>query len=281
MMSAPMNSEGRGRDLLLRRFNAAECADIHCHCLPGLDDGPADVAAALELCRALVEDGITTAVATPHQLGRYDGRNKAAEVRRAVGELRGALAAEQIPLEVVAGGDVRVDERIARLVDADEVLTLGDTGRYILLELPHDMLVDPRDLLKDLTSSGRTPILSHPERQPQLCRQPDALLAWLEMGACLQVTAGSLVGDFGDEPKRAAWGWLKQGLVQLVASDAHDAARRPPRMIAAIEAIAVEMPHIVARRLCIENPLRVLRGEPLPSLAGRASTLRGGRGAGR
>ena len=103
----------------LERFQTLESVDVHCHCLPGVDDGPATVGDALELCRALVDDGVTTAIATPHQLGRFDGRLTADEIRQAVLDLNAALRAREIPLAVVAGADVRVDERIPALLDTD------------------------------------------------------------------------------------------------------------------------------------------------------------------
>src|ERR1700723_1863897 len=96
----------------LQRFGVAQSVDIHCHVLPGMDDGPPTPADSVELCRALVRDGITTVIATPHQLGRYEGQNSAADVRTAVSKLQLALAELKVPLHVVPGGDVRVDHRL-------------------------------------------------------------------------------------------------------------------------------------------------------------------------
>src|SRR5215207_1514833 len=98
------------------RLAVSDSVDLHCHCLPGLDDGPASLPEALELCRGMVADGTTVAIATPHQLGRYEGRNEGDAVRRAVDELNRTLAAEGVPLRVLPGGDVRIDERIPRLL---------------------------------------------------------------------------------------------------------------------------------------------------------------------
>src|SRR5437870_1213069 len=108
----------------LHRFNLMQSVDVHCHCLPGLDDGPPTITDALNLCRALVEDGITAVTATPHQLGRYDGRNSAPEIRRAVIELRQALVEAHVPLHIEPGADVRVDERIPELLEQDIVMTV-------------------------------------------------------------------------------------------------------------------------------------------------------------
>ena len=108
--------------------------DIHCHCLPGLDDGPRSMGEALLLCQALVEDGITEVIATPHQLGRFDGCCDAPSVRRAVAQLNQTLRQSDIVLTVLPGADVRLDERILPLLEADNVLTAGDGGLYLLLE---------------------------------------------------------------------------------------------------------------------------------------------------
>lgn len=253
------------------RAGAGGYVDIHCHCLPGLDDGPADLHEALALCRALVDDGVTCAVATPHQLGRYDGTNQPAEVRLAVATLRRALADAEVRLEVLPGADVRVDERLAAMLQADRVLTLGDTGKYLLIELPGETFIDLSPLVVHLAEAGVTTIVSHPERHAVLAARPGAVADWLAAGAALQITAGSLVGEFGTQAERAAWFYVSSGAASLVASDAHNLRRRPPRMSAAFQAISQRLGQAAARPLCAENPSRVVRGQPLrrvPQLAG-------------
>ena len=247
----------------LERFAAARCVDIHCHCLPCVDDGPASVVDALALCRGLVEDGVTTVIATPHQLGRYAGRNDAAAVRQAVDGLNRSLMVEGVPLDVLPGADVRLDERIVRLLADDQVLTLADGGRYLLLELPHDTFIDPLPLLRHLLDQGVRPIVSHPERHRFLTAHPTVVAEWARHGAALQLTAGSLTGDFGNTARRAAWYWLETGAAALVASDAHGMATRPPRLTDAIRLIARQLGEDCARRVCVDNPDRVLRGQDL------------------
>ena len=257
----------------LSRFNAEGSVDIHCHCLPGVDDGPPTMEDALMMCKALVNDGFTAVIATPHQLGRYDGRNDAKSIRNEVTALREVLTRENVALRVEAGADVRVDERLIRLLDSDEVLTLGDRHQAILLELPHDAFLDLAPLLRQLAERGITAVLSHPERHQYLSKRPELALPWIQHGIVFQVTAGSFLGDFGRDVELAVWDWLRKGLVSLVATDSHDLKRRRPRMSAAIELIARQMTHVVARRICIENPLRILRGERLPPPA--AATIKG------
>ena len=243
----------------LARFGAVECVDVHCHVLPGLDDGPATIGDALELCRMLVEDGVTAVVATPHQLGRYDRANFAYTIREAVAALQARLDEEHVPLKVTPGADVRMDERITTMLDADEIVTLADRRRHLLLELPHDTYIDPLPLIGLLGSRGISSVISHPERHEHVSRHPRLVVPWLAAGAMLQVTAGSLLGDFGSRAEQSAWDLLSGGQVRIVATDAHDTRRRPPRFSPAIDAIERRLGREVARQVCIDGPARVLR----------------------
>jgi protein-tyrosine phosphatase len=160
--------------------------DIHCHCLPGLDDGPRTMDEALALCQRLVSEGIATVIATPHQLGRFDGRNDAARVRDATSMLNAQLQRAGIRLTVLPGGDVRVDERICRLLEEDRILTIADDRKYILLELPHQIFIDVEPLLAELEALNVKAIISHPERHNALLQQPKVILRWLKIGAYFQ-----------------------------------------------------------------------------------------------
>lgn len=258
----------------LRRFNATACADIHCHCLPGVDDGPATIEEAIELCRALVNDGVTLVVATPHQLGRYDGQNSPADVGRAVRRLRQALVRNRLFLGVVAGGDVRLDERLEDLLLEKRIATVANKGRHLLLDLPRNAFIDPHEMILTLGARGVTPIITHPERNPHV-RIEDAK-EWVAAGALFQVTAASLTGLFGPSVEASAWQWVERGLVHLIASDAHDLTQRPPRFTEAIDQITRRVTHATARRLCIENPLHVVRGETIDVPGRGPRGLRGG-----
>jgi protein-tyrosine phosphatase len=244
--------------------------DVHCHCLPGLDDGPVNTPEALALCRDLVADGIRTVVATPHQLGRYEGRNGGPQIRAAVAQLQQALAQEQIPLVVLAGADVRIDERIPELLESGEVLAVGEAGRYLLLELPHDVFVDPIGLLAPLANMGMTAVITHPERHPFLARNPNYVQRWAEYHPCLQITAASFSGGFGRPSQEAAWAFLRQPLPVLVATDAHGATSRPPRMTEAYTLLSQRLGQSAARTLCVENPNRIVSGQDVLMLTKKA-----------
>lgn len=239
--------------------------DIHCHCLPGVDDGPATISESLSLCRALVDEGVTTVIATPHQLGRFSDHNEAKHIREQVAALNDQLESSGIGLKVIPGGDVRVDERICRLIETDRILTLADGGKYILLELPHEIFIDIEPLLAELSTLGIRAIISHPERHHVIAEHPSVLLRWLARSAYIQVTCASLLGDFGPMAQQMAWHFLTLGWVCFVATDAHDLDGRRPRMKTSYRRISTKLGEETANRVCIENPLRVVEGREVLS----------------
>lgn len=234
--------------------------DMHCHCLPGIDDGPATLEDALALSRLLIADGIRTVVATPHQLGRYGRANTAKRIGECLTTFRQCLAEHQIPLKILPGAEVRIDENILSAVDSGELLTLAGSSTHLLLELPKHTFIDPTPIIHQLAARGQQVIVAHPERQHGVMERPEIAGRWLKSGAVLQVTAGSLLGDFGEESERAGWTLISNGWVELIASDAHSARTRPPRMTAAMQAITNRLGHSVARRICLDNPANVARG---------------------
>lgn len=155
---------------------------------------------------------------------------------------------------------MRLDERIPQLLRSDAVLTVADGRRYLLLELPHEVFIDPEALLRELASMGVTAIITHPERHTHLARHPEHVRRWVEHGPCLQITAGSFGGDFGRQSQAAAWAFLHTPMPILVAADAHDTRGRAPRMSEAYSLLAQQFGYIVADILCVENPRRVIEG---------------------
>ncbi|MDP6381158.1 MAG: hypothetical protein QF662_07420, partial [Phycisphaerae bacterium] len=146
--------------------------DIHCHLLPGLDDGPKDHREAVALARTLVDQGIDTVVATPHQLGRYEF-NHAELILGRLRQFNELLQREDVHLRVVPGADVRVDERLVNLIREHKVLTLNNGGRYLLLEMPHETRIEARGMINSLMQLGIRPIISHPERHRPAQQHPE------------------------------------------------------------------------------------------------------------
>ncbi len=241
---------------------AAEPADLHTHILPGLDDGAADLAEAMAMARIAEEDGLLCLVATPHSLQWPPGT--CLEVLEAkVMAMERLLAREGIDLAVVAGAEMVLIPALPQQIDAGEAVTLN-RSRYLLLEFLNNRL-PPRldEALFQVQVRGLVPILAHPERNPELQRRPGDLRRLVERGALVQITAASLEGRFGPAAEGAARRFLAENLVHVIASDAHSAEDRPPRLGPAHELAAAIVGPDRARALVADNPAAILADVPL------------------
>lgn len=242
--------------------------DIHCHILPGIDDGSPSLADSLDMARMASADGVATIIATPHADHEYPPR-PALELVQRVADLQRAIDGIGVPLRILPGADVQIVESLCQRVQSREILTLADTGRYILLELPHDIYVPIEGLMADLQKIGVRSILSHPERNVGIQSNLKLLPALVQRGCLLQVTAGSILGEFGREPKLAALAMLRQRLVHFVASDAHSPRRRKPLLHDAWRAVTSSTDEAYADRIFKHLPAAVALGKPLPASASR------------
>ena len=235
--------------------------DIHCHLLPGIDDGPPDLESALMLARQAVDDGVTHAVLTPHvHPGRWE--NTLPGIQRAVDLFREALIEQGIPLFVGVGGEVRVGPEIKRLFTDHQLPVLGSWygEKVILLELPHGHIPVGTDVIVSwLRSEGVVPLIAHPERNKEVMRSFDKLQQFVEAECLFQVTAGSLQGQFGENARRTALRLLDSGLVTVLASDAHHVARRPVNLSIGREVVAKLHGEAQADQLVYGNPLAIVR----------------------
>ena len=250
--------------------------DIHCHLTPSIDDGATDDATAIAMARMAVEHGTKTIIATPHQLGGY-AHNSGDEIRSRVANLNALLAEHTIPLTVLPGGDVRIDENLPARIEAGEVMTLGDHRKHILLELPHELYVPLEPLLDGLARADIVGILSHPERNAGILRKPELVGPLVERGCLMQVTAGSLTGSFGSESRRFAEWMLAEGLIHFLASDGHGLRSRRPILLPAFQRAAELVGEHVATELCCRNPAAVAAGEDVAPGRRRVSISRIGR----
>jgi protein-tyrosine phosphatase len=282
--------------------------DIHCHLLPGIDDGPKDWEASLALARLAVTQGIGTIVATPHQLGSYE-KNTAEQILQLTAEAQRQIQEIGLPLTILPGADVRIQEDLPELVETGQVLTLGNRRQkseirnpksesvdhgdkesmaadlgisdfgfrisYLLMELPHEQVLPMGRLIYELQCRGVTSILSHPERNQHLQKNPELLRPWVQQGCLVQVTAGSITGQFGRAAKQMSRWLLRENLVHLVATDAHDATGRPPQWRQAFAKVSSWQGRTRAKKIFFENPQAVVNGQaidsPLPSSFPRSS----------
>jgi len=245
--------------------------DLHCHILPGVDDGPVNMDFSLAMARAAVSVGTETVVATPHIRSDYDLDPDGIDGR--VEELADALRAAGIPLSVLAGGEVAAAK--AHELD-DSTLTklcLGSSS-CILIETPlsRDSL-GFEESVAELRARGFVVLLAHPERSPIFQRDPERIRALVHGGALCSVTASSLPGLSGRTARRLALRLIREGLVHNVTSDAHDHLHRPPL---GLRRVLEDADHDVpglggqASWLTTDVPRALLADEELPPRPSRA-----------
>jgi protein-tyrosine phosphatase len=231
--------------------------DLHSHLLPGIDDGATDLQTALVMAQCYVDDGVTTVACTPHILpGVY--HNTGPQIRTAVQALQAELTNRGINLTLVPGCDGHVVPDFVAGIKSGRLLTLNDS-RYVLVEPPHNV-PPPRleEMFFGVMVAGYVPILTHPERLTWIAHQYDKMRALAHGGVWMQITAGSLIGDFGRQPKYWAERMLDEGLVHVLATDAHDPVRRAPVLSRGYDAAATRIGGDAAWDLVAIRPAGVL-----------------------
>jgi protein-tyrosine phosphatase len=233
--------------------------DLHCHFLPGIDDGPETMEQALDLARAAVADGITHAVLTSHvHPERYPNQRRNLEV--ATAEFAAQLAQANIPLQVRMGGEARLCPELIDLVAENQVPFLGEAGGYriLLLEFPHQMI--PIGSIRFITSLLKLkirPVIAHPERNKAIMANIDKVREFTEAGCWLQLTAGSLAGRFGPQAEQAAFALIDAGWNCLAATDAHNLHNRPPWLSEGKEALRLRYGEQVAHNMVYGKPAKI------------------------
>src|SRR5215210_612263 len=250
--------------------------DLHAHILPGVDDGPDDLDGSAALAAAAVERGTRVLAATSH-VNQGFGLSPAdlAAAREAV---VARLARDGIPLEVVQGGEVSTG-RLPSL-DDEELggVTLG-SGPWVLLECPFSPAAAAMDLMvADLQRRGFQVLLAHPERSPSFQRQPGLLARLVATGALAQLTSASLEGRFGDAARRAAFTMAEQGLLHVLASDAHHHSERPPGVEPGLAALRERLGDLggQAEWITVGVPEAILAGAEIPARPPRGPRRRRG-----
>jgi protein-tyrosine phosphatase len=251
--------------------------DLHCHILPGIDDGAGDLSVSLAMARAQVADGVTVVACTPHILpGLY--HNTGPQIRKAVQDLQEEVDAHDIPLQLTTGADVHITPDIVAGLRSGHLLSVADS-RYVLVEPPHH--VAPLRLSEpffELIMAGYVPVLTHPERLGWIKTHYAAIQALARAGTWMQVTAGSLAGGFGKTAQYWAERMLDEGLVHILATDAHDTRRRPPNLSRGHEIAAKRVGEAEAQHLVVTRPLGIVNDQlpsslPMPALAVASSEV--------
>jgi protein-tyrosine phosphatase len=235
--------------------------DLHCHILPGIDDGSPDLATSLEMARIAVADGITTTFCTPHIYpGLYE--NNGPDIERRVANLQLVLNDKGIPLTLSYGADAHLVPDMLEGVKSKRIPTLGGS-RYLLLEPSHNVR-PPRfqESVFALIAAGYTPVITHPERLTWIGDHYNDFTSLAKSGAWLQVTAGALLGRFGKFAQQYAEKFIDEGWTAVIASDAHTTTRRAPQIAEAVELAARLVGREEANRMVVDRPRAVCDNRP-------------------
>ncbi len=259
-----------------------EMIDIHTHILSGLDDGAKTLEESIKMCRISYQDGIKTIVATPHILpGIY--KNDRSTILSALQQLNAAIKKlgvrssefgtqnidpiTQRPnnsidaLKILPGADVHFSSDIFQRYEKGEVVTVNDQGRYLMVEFDFQSIpYRSEEVLFQLIMHGMVPIITHPERNLEIIRNPKRYYEMIKMGCLGQVTAMSLTGEFGSQEKRTAERLLAHRLIHFIASDAHSTDGRPPILSAGVRAAEKIVGKEEARKMVTEYPGAMIEG---------------------
>jgi protein-tyrosine phosphatase len=239
--------------------------DLHSHILPGLDDGARTLEDSRELARAALADGVRSIAATPHV--RADYPTTAGAMEAGVASVRSDFEEQGIEIEVLAGGEIAIDrlEELSR--EELERFTIGQTGRYLLVEFPYSgWPLGLEQRLFELRVAGFGAVLAHPERNREVQADPTRIERLVAAGTLVQLTAASLDGRIGRSSQAAAGALLSRGLAHVIASDAHTPEVREVGMAAAAASLNDKG---LARWLVEDAPAAIVAGESLPARPAR------------
>ncbi|MCT3543569.1 tyrosine protein phosphatase [Lentilactobacillus buchneri] len=234
--------------------------DLHCHLLPGVDDGSKIMDISLKLANDAVRDGIDYALLTPHHMnGVYLNHKKV--VIKQTQEFQMELDKREIPLKVFPGQEVRINGDLLTALDQDDILFADESGRYLMLEFPDDDVPSyTSNMIYELMQRGIIPVIVHPERNTKIMKQPDILYDLLSRGCLSQITAGSYVGTFGHKVQKFSKQLIQTGQAYVFASDAHDLPNRKYEMTNAFAKLNHEFGNDYVSRFN-ENAKRIINGD--------------------
>lgn len=237
--------------------------DLHCHLLPGVDDGSKSMDISLKLANDAVRDGIDYALLTPHHMNGVYLNHKRAVIQQTQ-EFQMELDRHKIPLKVFPGQEVRINGDLLTALDRDDILFADEGGRYLMLEFPDDDVPSyTSNMIYELMQRGIIPVIVHPERNTKIMKQPDILYDLLNEGCLSQITASSYVGIFGHKVQKFSKQLIQTGQVYIFASDAHNLPNRRYEMTNAFAKLNHEFGNDYVSRFN-ENAKRIINGDNVP-----------------
>jgi protein-tyrosine phosphatase len=236
--------------------------DMHCHLIAGVDDGPQTDAEVLEMCRIAAAEGIGLSAALAHQNEDYPHVTPAL-IRERVPRLVEQLRQAAVPLDVFACSEVMAGPDMEAAWEKGDLFTVADRRKYMLVEMPHGLFLDLREVAEGLRRAGVRIILAHAERVPEFLHDPGRIEQFIEAGCIVQVNSGSVTEPPSTKDGRALCDWFCRGVVHVMGSDAHSPRRRRPQMARAYRQIARWAGDSMADRVCSTTATAVVRGLPL------------------
>jgi len=237
--------------------------DLHCHILPGIDDGAESLSESIEMCRIAVSDGISKLVCTPHHVvGKYN--NNREKIIRCVEKLQACIDSEHIPLTLCPGCEIRLDLNLVENIKAGELLTMNNSGRYITLELPNEALPkNMEEIISSLVFAGIIPIIAHPEKNHAIQNDPEIIYQLVQLGALAQLTASSLTGRLGSRIEKFSVFLLEHNLIHMLVTDAHSSRRRRPVLSEGLKRLKEIVGEKAAMEMVEAIPEKILNGEDI------------------
>lgn len=236
--------------------------DLHCHILPGIDDGARNWDESVAMARLAVNEGITHILATPHHMNR-SWINPKQVVIPLVNELQDRLDAEEIPLTIFPGQEVRLHGEIMRSINENEVCFIDEDNQYVLIEFPTpEVPAYAERLFYEMQTQQITPIIVHPERNHAILKDPNILYDFASRGVLAQLTAASYLGAFGKEIERVSHQMIEANLVHFLASDAHNMTNRKFHMQEAFEKLVKEFGENKAQQFD-QTTRNLVNGDPV------------------
>lgn len=239
--------------------------DLHSHILAGIDDGARSLTDSLQLIEGSIDSGVCKILATPHiHLGTFD--NDLSSIQQAFTQLTSAVQENpSINISLAYAAEVRICPEIMMLANTQQLPFMGKwQGKdLLLLEFPHSHIPPGSEKLVDwLIAQNILPMIAHPERNRGVWESSGLLLPFKERDCLFQVTAASIIGDFGERSKKIAWDMLRNNDASIVASDMHNMKRRPSKMKEAFLAVSDELGENIAKQLFVTTPNLIFESNP-------------------
>lgn len=236
--------------------------DLHTHILPHVDDGAPTTEYALQMLRNAVASDVKLLAVTPHCNGPYSQEvSPARALQRQFLHLQQAAA--DIPVQLVLGAEALADAYLLPQLQAGTIPTINGS-RYLLTEFPFDTKSkDITAMLQKILALGYIPLIAHPERYIAVCKKPQNVMPWLDMGCHLQLTGGSILGTYGKTVQKAAATLLQHDLVACIASDAHGIHRRSNYLLDVYDHLTVQYSKQYAQCLMYETPMGICHNNDL------------------